>query len=125
MIINYNRSASPEMMLQSLMESTQMALDNIERQINSIEITEGDTYTVKFSDLTDAQKQQLKGDRGEIGPQGPRGEKGEDGIMIPLNSFFTLAGDEDGNLWAYYNDDNAPQFDVDANGNIYYITPDA
>lgn len=60
-----------------------------------------------------------KGDPGETGPQGP---KGESGVIVPVSGFFTLTGDGDGNLWAYYSDeDRPPVFDVDANGNIYCV----
>ena len=76
-----------------------------------------------------------QGKTGETGPAGPpgiqgppgeRGPAGESGVTTPSSGWFTLAGDNEGNLWAYYNDDdNPPQFDVDEDGNIYYITPDA
>lgn len=59
------------------------------------------------------------------GKQGEKGDRGDSGVVTPTNGFFTLAGDADGNLYAYYNDeDNPPVFEVDENGNIYYITPD-
>lgn len=68
-----------------------------------------------------------RADSGEFdGPQGPQGPPGESGVVTPTNGFFTLAGDSDGNLWAYYNDaDNPPSFEVDSNGNIYYNTPNS
>lgn len=66
------------------------------------------------------------GPPGIQGPQGERGPAGESGVTTPSAGWFTLAGDDDGNLWAYYNDaDTPPNFDVDEDGNIYYITPDA
>lgn len=59
------------------------------------------------------------------GKQGEKGNRGDSGVVTPTNGFFTLAGDADGNLYAYYNDeDNPPSFEVDENNNIYYITPD-
>ena len=76
-----------------------------------------------------------KGDKGDTGatgatgpqgPQGPKGDKGDSGITVPINGLYTLSGDSDGNLWCYYADGTtAPKFEVDSNGNIYYITPDA
>ena len=79
-----------------------------------------------------------KGDRGATGPQGPqgiqgakgdpgpKGDKGDSGITVPINGLYTLSGDSDGNLWCYYaGGTTAPKFEVDSNGNIYYITPDA
>ena len=47
-------------------------------------------------------------------------------MVVPVSGMFTLAGDADGNLWAYYADgSDPPQFETDEDGNIYYITPDA
>lgn len=73
-----------------------------------------------------------KGDPGERGPQGiqglpgPQGPQGASGITVQINGMFTLSGDAEGNLWAYYNDeDTPPAFEVDASGNIYYIVTDA
>lgn len=66
------------------------------------------------------------GPPGIQGPTGPAGPPGESGVVTPSAGWFTLAGDADGNLWAYYNDtDTPPKFETDADGNIYYITPDA
>lgn len=66
------------------------------------------------------------GAQGIEGPEGKQGPPGESGVTTPASGWFTLAGDADGNLWAYYNDTDAPpKFEVDADGNIYYITPDA
>lgn len=70
--------------------------------------------------------QGLQGPRGLQGLQGPKGERGDSGVVVPVSGMFSLVGDEDGNLWAYYADgDNPPQFETDDEGNIYYITPDA
>ncbi len=79
----------------------------------------------------------FKGEKGDTGPQGeqgpqgiqgPKGEKGDrgdSGITVPVSGIFTLAGDADGNLWAYYADgSNPPEFEVTEDGDIYYITPD-
>lgn len=64
----------------------------------------------------------LQGVQGPVGPQGPQGESG---VTTPVSGWFTLSGDADGNLWAYYNDtDTPPKFETDASGNIYYITPE-
>ena len=66
------------------------------------------------------------GPPGIQGPTGPAGPPGESGVVTPSAGWFTLAGDADGNLWAYYNDtDTPPKFETDEDGNIYYITPDA
>lgn len=72
-----------------------------------------------------------KGDTGAMGPQGiqgpagPQGIQGESGVTVPISGLFTLSGDSDGNLYANYADGSIPpQFEVDADNNIYYITPD-
>lgn len=66
---------------------------------------------------------EFKGDKGDTGDTGPQGESG---VVVPVSGMFTLAGDEAGNLWAYYADgSDPPVFETDADGNIYYITPDA
>lgn len=58
-------------------------------------------------------------------PKGEKGDRGDSGIVVPVNGLFTLAGDENGDLWVYYNDStDPPQFETDENGNIYYVTPD-
>lgn len=71
-------------------------------------------------------EQGARGPQGLQGIQGPKGERGDSGVVVPISGMFTLTGDEEGNLWAYYADeDNPPQFVTDDEGNIYYITPDA
>lgn len=66
---------------------------------------------------------EFKGEPGDPGKQGPPGESG---VVVSVSGMFTLAGDADGNLWAYYADGgDPPQFETDEDGNIYYITPDA
>ncbi len=57
------------------------------------------------------------------GEKGEKGDRGDSGITVPISGLFTLSGDEEGNLWAYYADgDNPPQFEHDEEtGDIYYI----
>lgn len=64
-----------------------------------------------------------QGSQGPTGPQGEKGERGDSGITVPASGLFTLSGDEEGNLWAYYADgDDPPQFEHDEEtGDIYYI----
>ena len=69
--------------------------------------------------------QGIQGVKGDPGPKGEKGDKGDSGVTVPINGLYTLSGDSDGNLWCYYADGTtAPKFEVDSNGNIYYITPD-
>ena len=70
-----------------------------------------------------------QGPQGEIGPQGPPGEKGEpgeSGVTTPINGFFTMSVDSDGNLWAHSaGNDTTPEFEYDSSsGNLYFITED-
>lgn len=62
-----------------------------------------------------------KGDQGEKGEKGEKGEPGESGITVPVNGFFTLSVDTDGNLWAYSAESGTtPEFEYDsATGNLY------
>lgn len=67
------------------------------------------------------------GPTGATGSQGPKGEKGdpgESGITVPVNGFFTLAVDSDGNLWAYSAEDGTtPDLEYDEEtGNLYFVT---
>lgn len=72
--------------------------------------------------------QGLTGPQGIQGPQGPQGEKGEkgdpgeSGIMSPVEGFFTLSVDENGNIYANVNtEDSGINFELDADGNLYYL----
>ena len=58
-----------------------------------------------------------------VGEKGEKGDRGDSGITVPISGLFTLSGDEEGNLWAYYADgDNPPKFEHDEEtGDIYYI----
>ena len=110
-------------------------------QADSVEATEAArTIAETLQEKLDAGE--FKGEKGDVGPrgrqglqgpegpqgprglEGPRGSQGESGITTQISGLFTLAGDDEGNLWAYHADsDNPPEFDVDEEGNIYYITP--
>ena len=46
------------------------------------------------------------------------------GTMLPSVNIFALEGDDDSNLYAIYTTGTAePEFEVDAEGNLYYIGP--
>ena len=63
--------------------------------------------------------------KGEKGDKGDKGERGESGVYTPLDGFFTLAVEPDGNLYAYSNTDLSDSFDYDDNtGALYYVTDD-
>lgn len=62
------------------------------------------------------------GPEGPIGPTGPVGPPGESGITTPVSGFYTLSVDDNGDLWAYYEDaGDPPAFEYDSEtGNLYY-----
>jgi hypothetical protein len=49
---------------------------------------------------------------------------GPGGVIAPVNGFFTLSVDENGDLWAHTSGDGTvPEFEYDsATGNLYFIT---
>lgn len=100
-------------------------------------ITDAAIENVNFTvqDMIDRRDSgEFDGEKGDTGPQGPqgiqgpkgdKGDRGDSGVTVPISGLFTLSGDEDGNLWAYYADGSTPpQFETDESGNIYYITPE-
>ena len=66
----------------------------------------------------------IQGPPGEKGEKGEKGDTGESGITVPVNGFFTLAVEADGNLWAYSAENGTtPEFEYDAEtGNLYIVT---
>jgi hypothetical protein len=67
-----------------------------------------------------------QGVQGVQGNKGDKGDRGDSGVVVPVSGLFTLSGDADGNLYAYYADGSTPpSFETDSNGYIYYNTPDA
>ena len=64
-----------------------------------------------------------QGERGDKGDKGDKGDTGESGITTPINGFFTLSVDSDGNLWAHSADGGTmPEFEYDSTtGNLYIV----
>lgn len=63
-----------------------------------------------------------RGPQGIQGPTGPQGPKGESGVTSPLNAFFTMYVDSNGNLYARTPDGaEKPPLRYDtATGNLYW-----
>ena len=63
-----------------------------------------------------------QGQQGPTGPQGPQGPQGESGVTAPLNAFFTMYVDEDGNLYARTQDgaEKPPLYYDTTIGNLYW-----
>lgn len=74
-------------------------------------------------DKGDTGEQGPKGDTGEQGTKGEKGDTGESGIVTPVNGFFTLSVDSEGNLWAYSAGDGTTlDFEYDSEtGNLYVV----
>lgn len=94
------------------------------------------SYTVQRGKKGEKGETGATGATGATGPQGPQGIQGpqgetgatgatgESGVTTPIASFFTLAVDADGNLYAYHADeDYPPDFYYDSDtGNLYIDT---
>lgn len=66
-----------------------------------------------------------QGPKGNNGEKGEKGDTGESGVTIPVKGFITLSVDGIGDLYVHYPDnETVPDFELDNNKNIYYITPD-
>lgn len=89
--------------------------------ISSIQKTSSDglidTYTVTMENGYTQKFYVTNGEKGD------KGDKGDTGAMVPTSGMFSLAVDNDGNLWMYYTDpDVKPKFEYDsATGNLYYV----
>ena len=54
--------------------------------------------------------------------KGAKGDRGDSGVTTPINGFFTMYVDEDGNLWVLSEDDLTNTFEYDeATGNLYFV----
>ena len=54
--------------------------------------------------------------------KGDKGDRGDSGVTTPINGFFTMYVDEDGNLWVLSEDDLTNTFEYDeATGNLYFV----
>ena len=54
--------------------------------------------------------------------KGSKGDRGDSGVTTPINGFFTMYVDEDGNLWVLSEDDLTNTFEYDeATGNLYFV----
>ena len=54
--------------------------------------------------------------------KGAKGDRGDSGVTTPINGFFTMYVDEDGNLWVLSEDDLTNTFEYDeVTGNLYFV----
>ena len=86
--------------------------------------TEGTTFTPSVSATGDLS---WSNDDGKENPatvniKGVKGDRGDSGVTTPINGFFTMYVDEDGNLWVLSEDDLTNTFEYDAEtGNLYFV----
>ena len=86
--------------------------------------TEGTTFTPSVSATGDLS---WSNDDGKENPatvniKGAKGDRGDSGVTTPINGFFTMYVDEDGNLWVLSETDMSTVFEYDSNtGNLYYV----
>ena len=54
--------------------------------------------------------------------KGIKGDRGDSGVTTPINGFFTMYVDEDGNPWVLSEDDLTNTFEYDAEpGTLYFV----
>ena len=80
----------------------------------------GDAFT--YDDFTPTQLESLK----VKGDKGDKGDRGDSGVTTPVNSFFTLYVDENGNLYVVSAEDGStPDFEYDSEtGDLYVVQGD-
>ena len=71
--------------------------------------------------------QGVQGIQGPKGDKGDKGDPGESGVVAPVDGFFTLSVDSDGNLYACSSESGTyPTIEFDEEtGNLYYVTEEA
>ena len=91
-------------------------VDTIERDVRG--------YADKTLDLYDMILQKME--NGEfIGEKGEKGDRGESGFYAPIDNYFYLSIDGNGDLYAITNNDDTPlDFELDENGDLYIIFQD-
>ena len=92
--------------------------------LESLKGTDGTTFTPSVSKEGNLS---WNNDNGKENPatvniKGAKGDRGDSGVTTPINGFFTMYVDEDGNLWVLSKDDLTNTFEYDAEtGNLYFV----
>ena len=92
--------------------------------LESLKGVDGTTFTPSVSATGDLS---WSNDDGKENPatvniKGAKGDRGDSGVTTPINGFFTMYVDEDGNLWVLSEDDLTNTFEYDAEtGNLYFV----
>ena len=86
--------------------------------------TEGTTFTPSVSEEGDLSWSNNDGKENPatVNIKGAKGDRGDSGVTTPINGFFTMYVDGDGNLWVLSEDDLTNTFEYDAEtGNLYFV----
>lgn len=92
--------------------------------LESLKGADGATFTPSVSEEGDLS---WSNDDGKENPatvniKGVKGDRGDSGVTTPINGFFTMYVDKDGNLWVLSEDDLTNTFEYDeATGNLYFV----
>ena len=92
--------------------------------LESLKGTDGTTFTPSVSATGDLS---WSNDDGKENPatvniKGAKGDRGDSGVTTPINGFFTMYVDGDGNLWVLSEDDLTNTFEYDeVTGNLYFV----
>ena len=92
--------------------------------LKGVDGTDGTTFIPSVSATGDLS---WSNDDGKENPatvniKGAKGDRGDSGVTTPINGFFTMYVDEDGNLWVLSEDDLTNTFEYDeATGNLYFV----
>lgn len=107
---------------ESATEATTLVKNEIERKLAAGEFTGAQGPQGEKGEKGEPGKDGSQGLQGQKGDTGPQGPPGESGVVTPVNAFFTMSVDQEGNLWSNYADGGAaPEFELD-NGTLYFIT---
>ena len=92
--------------------------------LKGAEGTEGTTFTpsVSATGYLSWSNDDGKENPATVNIKGAKGDRGDSGVTTPINGFFTMYVDEDGNLWVLSEDDLTNTFEYDeATGNLYFV----
>ncbi|MCI7301830.1 MAG: collagen-like protein [Clostridiales Family XIII bacterium] len=110
---------------ESATEATTLVKNEIERKLAAGEFTGAQGPQGEKGEKGEPGKDGAQGLQGQKGDTGPQGPPGESGVVTPVNAFFTMSVDQEGNLWSNYADGGtAPEFELD-NGTLYFVTEGA
>jgi len=121
---NAQKAQSSAANAQTAANAAEIANQNVQAKAAQIDgaITNANTAASNAQGIATTVQGMLE--RGELkGDKGDKGDPGESGVYTPLDGFFTMAVDGNGDLWVYSNTDLSGSFEYDsATGFLYYLT---